>query len=325
MIDGFVGIDIGKFKFDVAVLSKHTTTKHRAFTNDQEGFEKLVAWLESDLSVFAAHFCMEATGRYGEQLAYFLFEQGHAVSVVNPTCIKNYGRSKLKRTKNDKIDAVLIATFCQRETPGLWQPLPEESRDLQEMSRELHRIKDLLAQEKTRLKSGTHVAAVLASIESRINFFEAQIQALESEIDVHIESNPKLRKQRKLLVSIPGIGQPTANALLGEIPDIHRFKGVRQLVAFAGLAPSERSSGMMKGQARLSKVGSTRIRKLLYFPAVSGKRYNPVIIDFCNRIESQGKSKMVALGGAMRKLLHIIYGVLKSGKPFNAKLHLQQA
>jgi len=193
------------------------------------------------------------------------------------------------------------------------------------MTRELHRLKDLLAQERTRLKSGTHVPLVLSSIESRLNFLEAQILAIEVEIDSHIENTPKLRKERKLLVTIPGIGVPTANALLAEIPDIHRFKGVRQWVAFAGLVPSERSSGTLRGQIRLSKVGSTRIRKLLYFPAVSGKRYNPVIIDFCNRIEATGKNKMVALGGAMRKLLHIIYGVLKSGTPFNPKLHLQKA
>jgi len=263
---------------------------------------------------------MEPTGRYGEQLAYFLYDQGHPVSVVNPSCIKNYGRSKLKRTQNDKIDALLIATYCQKEAPSLWQPLSKESRELHAMSRELQRLKDLLAQEKTRLKSGTHIAAVLSSMESRINFLEAQIVAIETEIDSHIENTSKLRKQRKLLVSIPGIGEPTANALLAEIPDIHRFKGVRQLVAFAGLVPSERSSGTMRGQTRLSKVGSTRIRKLLYFPVVSGKRYNPVIIDFCNRIEATGKNKMVAIGAAMRKLLHIIYGVLKSEKAFNAKL-----
>lgn len=325
MIDGFVGIDIGKFKFDVAVLSKHNPTKHRTFANDQEGFERLLLWLESELSVFEAHFCMEATGRYGEALAYFLFDHGHSVSVVNPSCIKNYGRSKLKRTKNDKIDAVLIATYCQKETPALWQPLPKESRELQELTRELYRLKDLLGQEKTRLKAGTHTAPVLSSIESRINFLEAQIQAIETEIESHIDQSPKLRKQRKLLVTIPGIGEQTANALLAEIPDIHRFKGVRQLVAFAGLVPSEKSSGTLRGQTRLSKVGSTRIRKLLYFPAVSGKRYNPVIIAFCDRIEAAGKNKMVALGGAVRKLLHIVYGVLKSGKPFNPKLHLQRA
>lgn len=151
MIDGFVGIDIGKFKFDVAVLSKHSPTKHRTFTNEQEGFEKLLLWLEGELLVFEGHFCIEATGRYGEQLAFFLYDHGQAISVVNPSGIKNYGRSKLKRTKNDKIDALLIATYCQRETPALWQPLSKESRELQEMTRELQRLKDLLAQEKTRL------------------------------------------------------------------------------------------------------------------------------------------------------------------------------
>lgn len=142
-------------------------------------------------------------------------------------------------------------------------------------------------------------------------------------IDSHIDNTTKLKQHRNLLVTIPGTGESTANALLAEIPDISRFKGVRQLVAYAGLVPSERSSGTLRGQTRLSKVGSTRLRKLLYFPCVSGKRYNPVIIDFCNRIEATGKNKMVALGGAMRKLLHIIYGVLKSGKPFNEKLNVR--
>ncbi|MBZ0187615.1 MAG: IS110 family transposase, partial [Candidatus Obscuribacterales bacterium] len=241
MTDVFVGIDIGKFKFDVAVVSKHSATKHRTFTNNQEGFEKLKSWLELDLLVFEAHYCMEATGRYGEQLAYDLHSRGNCVSVMNPNCIKNYGRSKLKRTKNDKIDALLIATYCQKEEPPLWHPLPTESKELQEMARELNRVKELCAQEKTRLKAGSHIPAVLSSIESRINFLQAQIEAIESDIDSHINRSPKLKKQRKLLVTIPGIGEATASALLAEIPDIHRFKGVRQLVAFAGLAPSERS------------------------------------------------------------------------------------
>ncbi len=325
MIDGFAGIDIGRFKFDVAVLSKHNPTKHRTFTNDQEGFKTLLDWLESELLVFEARFCMEATGRYGEQLAYWLYDRGHSVSVVNPSCIKNYGRSKLKRTKNDKIDALLIATYCQRESPTLWLPLPKESRELQEMTRELHRLKDLLAQEKTLLKSGTHIPPVLCSIESRLNFLKAQIDLIECEIASHVDHSPKLKKQQRLLVTIPGIAELTANALLAEIPDIHRFRGVRQLVAYAGLVPSEKSSGTLRGQTHLSKVGSTRLRKLLYFPAVCGKRYNPVIIDFCNRIEASGKNKMVAIGAAMRKFLHIIYGILKSEKPFNPKLHLPKA
>lgn len=325
MIDASIGIDIGKFKFDAAVVSEYGPTKHRSFKNDPEGFKSLVDWIADDLFLFELHFCMEATGKYGEKLAYWLHERGHKVSVVNPSCIKNYGRSRLKRTKNDKADAVLIATYCQKERPEPWRPLPAESKELQELTRELHRVKDLLSQEKTRRKSGTDSRAVSESIESRITFLDAQVQILQREITSHIQRSSNLRNQQELLISIPGIGEQTAQALLAEIPDIRRFKNVRQLVAYAGLAPSERSSGTLRGQTRLSKVGSTRLRKLLYFPAVSGKRYNPVIINFCNRIEAAGKTKMVAIGAAMRKLLHIIFGVLKSEKPFDAEFHLKPA
>lgn len=111
---------------------------------------------------------------------------------------------------------------------------------------------------------------MLSSIESRINLPEEQIEAIESEIESHIDNTPKLRKQRKLFVSIPGIGEPTANALLAEIPDIHRFSSVRKMVAYAGFVLSERSSVTLRGQTRLSKVGSTRIRKRLFFQPFLG-------------------------------------------------------
>ncbi|HEY9789373.1 MAG TPA: IS110 family transposase [Candidatus Obscuribacterales bacterium] len=324
MSDCSVGIDIGKYKFDVAVLSPQGASKYKNFPNTSDGFKELIKWLGSAVKL-APHFCMEATGRYGEQLAFFLHDAGYSVSVVNPVCIKNYGKSKLRRTKNDKVDSMLIAIYCQNESPKLWQPLPKASRELQALTREMYRAKDLLAQEKTRLKAGQHCRAVLSSIESRLFFLEAQVEELETLINAHIDSCPQLKKQKRLLVTIPGVAETTANALLGEIPDVHRFAGVRQLVAYAGLAPSERSSGTLRGQTRLSKVGSSRLRKILYMPAVCGKRYNPAIIAFCNRIEAGGKSKMVALGGAMRKLLHIVYGILKSETPFDARIHLQKA
>lgn len=96
------------------------------------------SWLELDLFVFEAHYYMEATDRYGEQLAYELHGRGNSVSVMNPNGIKYYGRSKLKRTKNEKINALFIATYCQKEEPPLWHPLSTESKELQEMTRELN-------------------------------------------------------------------------------------------------------------------------------------------------------------------------------------------
>jgi transposase len=321
----YIGIDIGKFKFDVGVLWDGRISRHKNFANTQEGFEHLLTWLGKEMLKDNLQFCMEATGRYGEALAQFLYGRGYGVSVVNPACIKNYGKSKLRRTKTDKVDAMLIATYCQNEHPILWHPLPEDSRELQEMTRELYRVKDVLAEEKNRLKAGSHCPAALASIESRMVFLEAQIAELEGIINAHIDSSERLRQQKRLLMTIPGVAHTTANGLLSEIPEIRRFSGVRQLVAYAGLAPSEKSSGTLRGQTRLSKVGSSRLRKILYMPAVCGKRYNPVIINLSKRIEDSGKNKMVALGAAMRKLLHVVYGILKSGKPFNATLHLQGA
>lgn len=322
MIDSYVGIDIAKAKFDVAVWFPKRPIRYRAFPNNSAGFHDLICWLESELFAFEPHFCMEATGRYGEQLAFFLHDYGFPVSIVNPSCVKNYGRSKLRRTKTDKVDAALIAEYCSKETPALWKPIPLASRELQQMSRELEHLKCLLADEKNRLKSGSHIPSVRDCMESRAAFLEAQIKLLEEEINLHIESSKVLKRQKKLLLTIPGIGSMTANTFLAEVPDISKFKSARQLVAFAGLVPREQSSGTLQGKTRMSKVGSSRLRKMLYMPAVSAKRYNPVIISLCSRIEGSGKSKMVALGAAMRKLMHIIFGVLKSGKSFNKRLHL---
>jgi transposase len=325
LFDSHVGIDIAKAKFDVAVLAPGLPVRHKTLPNTPEGFQEMLSWLEATLFCFEPAFCMEATGRYGEDLAYFLHDAGYVVSVVNPSCVKNYARSKLRRTKTDKVDSALIAEYCLKESPAPWTPLPQETRQLQQLNRELEHIKSLLAEEKSRLKSGSHTQPVRECMESRACFFEAQIALLETEINSLIESSKTFKRQKRLLLSIPGIGNTTANSLLAEIPDISKFKTAKQLVAFAGLVPREQSSGTLQGKTRMSKIGSSRLRKTLYMPAVSAKRYNPVIIALCSRIEQSGKSKMVAIGASMRKLVHIIFGVLKSGKVFNKRLHMLEA
>lgn len=149
MIDSHVGIDIAKAKFDVALLSSHKqSVLHRSFPNSDEGFQSFIHWLKAEQLALHPHFCMEATGRYGERLACFLHDAGFLVSVVNPSCIKNYARSKLRRTKTDKVDAAIIAEYCLKEAPATWAPLPKEARDLQQMSRELDYIKAYLQMKK---------------------------------------------------------------------------------------------------------------------------------------------------------------------------------
>jgi transposase len=317
-----LGIDIAKKEFDAALIIREEKFRDRTFTNNPAGFEKLLAWL-SKQGVEKVHACIEATGTYSQDLAIFLVERGHRVSLVNPAQIKSYGESKLSRNKTDKQDAHLIALYCQRENPPAWTPPPSQLRQLQALVRHLDDLISLRQQEENRLTSGVSAQAVIDSLTSIIKFLDAEIAKTEKLIRQHIDQHPHLKNKRDLLVSIPGIGEKTAARLLAEFGHLHNASA-RQLTAYAGLTPKQHDSGTsVRKRPRLSKIGNSNLRKALYFPAIVAKRHNPIINAFCQRLKDRGKAKMAIIGAAMRKLLHIVYGVLKSQCPFDA--HYQKA
>ena len=151
-------------------------------------------------------------------------------------------------------------------------------------------------------------------------YLDTEIEKTEQRIRDLLDQDAGLRQQRDLLVSVPGIGHATAAALLAELGDVSQFTGARQVAAFAGLVPRLRQSGKSPGHVRLSKVGTGRLRRALYFPALAALRFNPALKEMRARLLASGKSKMLIVGAAMRKLLCIAFGVLKSGKPFDANL-----
>ena len=164
-------------------------------------------------------------------------------------------------------------------------------------------------------------AAVSESLAGHVAYLDEEIARTEALIGSHIDSHPGLRAQRDLLVSIPGIGETTAAKLLAEIMDVKLYKGARQLAAFAGLAPRLHESGSsVRKRARLSKAGAPRLRKALYFPAIAAIKYNPYVKDLSERLRQRGKCPMQVIGAAMRKLIHLAYGVLKSGRPFDPEM-----
>jgi transposase len=165
---------------------------------------------------------------------------------------------------------------------------------------------------------GTAPVTVEPSIREHIAYLDALIEKIKRQIAGQNDSNPDLRGKRDLLGSIPGIGQATIAAILAEINIFERCDEVRKVVAFIGLAPKETVSGSsIKCKPRLCKIGHARLRKALYMPALVSIRYNPVIIDFYRRLKSKGKNGKVIVCATMRKLVHIIFGILKSGKPFD--------
>jgi transposase len=309
-----LGIDIAKQKIEVALLMGDKV-KNKSFNNAPDGFQTLAVWLRK-WDIKRVHACLEATGNYGEDLAIFLHEAGHMVSIVNPARIKGFAQSELIRTKTDKVDAGLIARFCLTMKPGPWIPPSPEIRTLRALIRRADSLMDMLTQEKNRLDTAHE--SVIPLIRGHIDYLEKENEKIRDQIADLIDRNPDLRRKRDLLRSIPGIGKATIATLLAELDDLEKFKHVRQLVAFIGLAPRETLSGSsIKGKPRLCKTGHARLRKALYMPALVSIRYNPLMIAFYQRLKEKGKNGKVIVCAIMRKLVHVIFGVLKSGKTFD--------
>lgn len=311
-----LGIDIAKETFDVC-MTIEGKNRQAQFENNAAGFKRLGHWI-SKYTPVKVHACLEATGQFGEALSEYLYQEGYQVSVVNPARIKAYASSKLRRNKTDKADAELIALYCLREQPALWTPPPASFKDLQALVRRYEDLQTTCLQEKNRLKSGTSQSVVVADLQEHLAYLEEKMALILQAIQAHIESYPELKQRQHLLVSIPGIGKLTASKLLGEIRDVCDFADARQLAAYAGVTPRNFVSGTsIHKKPRMTKMGNANLRKILYMPAISAKRFNPIIHAFCLRLLEAGLTPMQAVGAAMRKLLHLIFGILKSGQPFD--------
>jgi transposase len=323
MSQQILGIDVAKLKFNVCLIREDGRLKHRVFANTASGFTQLAEWLKKN-HVAQVHACLEATNTYSEALATYLFDNGQEVSLVNPAATKAYAGAQLSRTKTDRVDAELIARFCLTQKPQLWKPAAAEVRELQALVRRLDSLIEMHTMESNRLSSGLSTPEVRDSIEHLINHLEEQIKRTEKLIRKQINNHPQLKAERDLLLSIPGLGEATIARLMSEI-NFQRYESARQVAAFAGLVPRLHESGKsVRGRARLSKMGTPRIRRALYFPAITALRCNPVIKAWANELRERGKCKMQIIGAVMRKLIHLAFGVLKSGKPYDP-LHSQNA
>jgi transposase len=279
----------------------------------------LSGWLLKQ-GVTELHACMEATGTYWEAVAEYLVDAGYRVSVVNPAQIKAFGTTRLTRTKTDKADARLIAEFCATHRPDPWQAPTPAIRELRALVARRHALDAMRTQEKNRLPVARDT--VRNGIEAHLEYLERAIAEIEAVIREKIDNDPGLKQQRALLESIPGLGDKTIPVLLSYYGGALRFAKAKQAAAFAGLDPRQHESGSsVRGRPRLSKVGHRALRKALYMPAMVAITKTRWGRAFRDRLRAAGKPPMVIIGAMMRKLVHVAFGVLKSGKPFNPELH----
>jgi len=323
-----IGIDVSKKKLDCLWLKDVAAgnVKSRVFTNDPTGYLALLDWAQKQTNeeLETIHFIMEATGIYHEALATQLYQAGAKVSVVNPAQVCSYAKSVGRRTKTDKKDSMVLARYGATQAPGLWQPEPEEVRTLKALIARINAVEQDIQREKNRLEKAEIVQVsdeVLISIHTVLEQLEKEKARLEALIDQHIDQHPRLKQDRQLLESIPGVGPVISRVMLAVIHS-RTFNSASQCAAYLGLNPIQYESGSsVRRKARLSKAGNARVRAKLYMAAVVSIQHNPDIKRQYERLIKKGKAKMSALGAAMRKLVHICFGVLKHQTPYQVQAH----
>lgn len=319
-----IGIDVSKEKLNVALLLAPEFSKKRTkvVPNNPEGFKSLIEWLQRQVrDQISFRFIMEATGSYHETLALFLSDHGFEVCVVNPVLIKRHGESMAARTKTDEKDCVIIAHYGATMNPQPWVPPSPQYRALEQFLRRLEQLTKMIGQEKNRreaLGSGPAKQDILGSIEKTISYFEEEYQDLLEKIKNHLDLHPDLKDDVRLLTSIPGIGELTALRMTSALEGGSRFSSARQFAAYLGLTPKQNQSGTFKGKSSLTKMGPGALRKALYMPSIVACRFNPDVNALYERLIKAGKTKMSALGAAMRKMAHLAFGVLKTRQTYRA-------
>lgn len=314
----YLGIDISKKTFDVTIIKEDGSKEHKQFDNTAKGHEKLEKWLKRKVGdIKKVHAVMEATNIYWEEVAEYLHQKEVKVSVVNPAAIKGFARSEMQRNKTDKQDSLVIAEFGRQKKPEAWQPPLAHQKKLRSLVRHRQTLIKTRTQQKNRISS-CNDEEVKQSLEQVLRVLEQQIEEMTSKINKLIKEHEDLHTNHRLMVSIKGIGDRSADLILAEFYDLRHYSSAKSVAADAGITPSKHESGTsVKRRAKISRIGKSAVRGILYWPAQTAILHNPVVRDLVERLEKRGKSTGVIIVAAMRKLLHLVYGVVKNQTPFD--------
>ncbi len=323
-----IGIDVSKASLDCAYLRDADQKRPKRLTCQNEvcWFASLIAWAEAKSGLPAASlaFMIEPTHIYHEQLVRFLHDSGATVYLVNPGRVRKFAEGIGILSKNDLVDADLLVRYGLMARQLIaWAPVPQELNDLRSLLNRLDVLERNLRSELNRQekigKTMVFHRLEQQSIARTVKRLKAEIMTFKNAIRQCIKSTPVLRQNFVLLCTIPGVGAKTAwimIVILGSRP----FRSAPEVASFLGLNPIEKRSGKSQyRRPRLSKSGSGHYRQQLYFPAMVATRKNPDVKALYERLLAADKTKMCALGAAMRKLVHICYGVVKNQTPYQAQ------
>ncbi len=318
-----VGIDVSSADFTVALEVPGKPLRETVLPNTSAGHRKLCSLLARKGR--SARVCMEATGIYHLDLALALHRTaGIQVMVANPRATKDFHRARMRRTKTDATDAVILVEFLKSMPFRVWKPPTPEILALRAISRRITALTVMGAQESNRRHLHRHCQELPDILEDEIQFhkefLQDSIERLTQKALGILQKNTKLRKAFQHLVSVKGIATASAIAILSELAVLPADMTVRQWVAHAGLDPRHYESGSsVKKPTRISKTGNRYIRAALYMPALVAIRCEPNVRAFYEKLIKRGKKPILAIVAVMRKLLHAIYGMLTHDRDFEGE------
>ena len=303
------GIDTSKSKLDIAL---HGSSERWQVANTRPGWRVLAAKLAK---AGVERIGIEATGGYERGVVVQLRAAGFTVMVLQPSQVKAFGRMHLRRAKNDALDAVLIAA-CAAVLDPREAPDPRLA-ELAEQLTFLEQIEEDIARFKTRLE---HIeeAGLRRMVLGDIARLKARKRAQLHHIARQIRSHHDLAVRLDLVLSVPGIGERTAIALLIRMPELGRISR-EEAASLAGLAPFDHDSGQYKGQRRIAG-GRARLRRSLFAAALPAAfRWNKAVMALYQRLIAAGKAHTAALIACARKLLIYANTVVQRGTPWIEK------
>ena len=307
----YVGIDVAKSSFEVAVSSQSQTLN---LSNDEAGHAQLCELLAP---LAPRLVLLEATGGYEQPLALALSAAGLRVSVINPRQARDFARCMGKLAKTDRIDAQALRGFAALLDAQGHEPrvlADEQQRELTALVVRRRQLVALLVAERQRL------ALAHAKAKPSILFIMDAIAAQLSDVDGQLKEHVLLHHAdlAALLTSVKGVGPTTASTLLAQLPELGKLNR-KQITSLVGLAPINRDSGTLRGQRHIFG-GRADVRRVLYVAALVGTRFNPVLKDFYARLLAAGKPKKVALVACMHKLLVILNAIARTKSPWRNEL-----
>lgn len=323
-----VGVDISKDDFKVCFYCLDQNGRKfikgsRTFKNTLAGFTDFMKWIEKKrIESLTVRITIEATGVYYENLSHFLDDNGYVVSVVLPNKSKEYAKSLNLKTKTDKADAKMLGQMGIERDLFKWHPVSANMRILKQLTRD--RVSIL--KEKTVISNKIHALnhsfepskRVIKRLNQRLKLLTKQLKQVEKEIELTIKTDELLNNRVEKICQVKGLGIVTVATIIAETNGFLLFTSRGQLVSYAGYDVVEKQSGTsVKGKPRISKKGSTHIRRALYFPAITLVKHEPQFQQLFDRVLERSAIKMKAYVAVQRKALILIYTLFKNNANYD--------